>query len=59
VSGSDFIPKLSNTAGGTLISAFQLQFPNINQQFFFQWASAPTIGATVSVSNAVMPNGGP
>lgn len=59
VSGQNFWPTMEVPAGLSFNNWFQLELPNLSQQFFFQFAAAPSSGATFSVINATMPNGGP
>lgn len=57
VSGSNFIPGVVTSASAQLITYFPLTMPNISQQFFYLWNTAPSVGASFSVTNARMPNG--
>jgi hypothetical protein len=56
VSGSNFV-RFGNQTGLALQNFMDLTIPNLSQQMFYLWASAPSLGASVSVINAGMPNG--
>lgn len=57
VAGQNFWPTMEVPAGLSFNQFFPLELPNISQQFFFQFAQAPSSGASFSITNAVMPNG--